>query len=333
MKQYIIDPLKGNDTKKGAENLRTLLASCYLRRKSAVLAQPIAVTENRRFLEMSIAEKTRYQKARADCEKVVSMLVCSKQASKCYITILQTITYLRLFCNHGVSLPPPQFGSSGPQTNMASEEVDVIEDPVDLLDSFEAMGKATCAACEAPITSLSEMASAGRGYLTRCSHLLCGLCFPEKLITAGKATGHNQYYCHLCGETSRGSHLYIFPNGVMSSMVDRLQSPGVAQSVPVSSTKVMALITDIQDNPARQKRYEMLPLVQVFTNRKCYSIVFSGWRKTLDVVQKCLEDCGISFRRLDGTVDSARREEILGAFRADPDVLVLLMTTGCGAVG
>ena len=258
LKQYILDPLKGNDVKKGAENLRTLLASCCLRRKSSVLAQPIAVTENCRLLEMSIAEKTRYEKVRANCEKNVSMLVCSKQTSKCYIAILQTITHLRLFCNHGVSLPPPQFDSLKPQSNM---EDDVI-DPVDLLDSFEVMGKATCAACEVPIASLLEMTSVKWGYLTRCSHLLCGLCLPGKLIKAGKVAEHDQYYCHLCGEMSLGSHIYTFADKLIPNTVGRPPSPDVTPSVPTVSTKVAALITDIQDNPARQKRCEMPPLVQ-----------------------------------------------------------------------
>ena len=135
---------------------------------------------------------------------------------------------------------------------------DVI-DPVDLLDSFEVMGKATCAACEAPITSLLEMTSVEWGYLTRCSHFLCGLCLPEKLVKAENAAGHDQYYCHLCGEMSRGSHIYTFADKIIPNTVDRPPSPGVTPSVPTVSTKVAALITDIQDNPTRQKRCGISP--------------------------------------------------------------------------
>lgn len=64
-----------------------------------------------------------------------------------------------------------------------------------------------------------------------------------------------------------------------------------------------------------------------------HSIVFSGWVKTLDVVEYWVRNAGIKYLRLDGTLNVDDRERVLSQFRSDPTIPVLLMTIGTGAVG
>jgi SWI/SNF-related matrix-associated actin-dependent regulator of chromatin subfamily A3 len=64
-----------------------------------------------------------------------------------------------------------------------------------------------------------------------------------------------------------------------------------------------------------------------------HSIVFSYWRRSLDVVGSLLTDKHIPYLRVDGTIPSAKRREVLEKFQKQEDIPVLLMTLGTGAVG
>lgn len=67
-------------------------------------------------------------------------------------------------------------------------------------------------------------------------------------------------------------------------------------------------------------------------NKKC-SIVFSGWKKSLDLTATILDQEDIRFARIDGSVTNISRLQALETFKIDPDLNVLLMTIGTGAVG
>ena len=64
-----------------------------------------------------------------------------------------------------------------------------------------------------------------------------------------------------------------------------------------------------------------------------YSIVFSVWKKTLDLVSALFSAKRIPFLLIDGSLSLADRRKVLKRFREDPGVPVLLMTLGTGAVG
>jgi SWI/SNF-related matrix-associated actin-dependent regulator of chromatin subfamily A3 len=75
---------------------------------------------------------------------------------------------------------------------------------------------------------------------------------------------------------------------------------------------------------------------QVMKHRQlltCDSIVFSYWRRSLDVVGALLTDKQVPYLRVDGNTPSAKRREVLDMFQKQGDVSVLLMTLGTGAVG
>jgi SWI/SNF-related matrix-associated actin-dependent regulator of chromatin subfamily A3 len=63
------------------------------------------------------------------------------------------------------------------------------------------------------------------------------------------------------------------------------------------------------------------------------SIVFSSWKKSLDIASAMLEGKDISFLRVDGSVPFKKRRNILKSFQTDQDARVLLMTLGTGAEG
>ncbi|KAI1339049.1 P-loop containing nucleoside triphosphate hydrolase protein [Xylariaceae sp. FL0016] len=65
---------------------------------------------------------------------------------------------------------------------------------------------------------------------------------------------------------------------------------------------------------------------------KC--IVFSVWKRTLDITESLLQSQGFQYCRVDGSVSTAKkRKKILKTFQEEHSARVLLMTLGTGAVG
>ena len=69
------------------------------------------------------------------------------------------------------------------------------------------------------------------------------------------------------------------------------------------------------------------------TNGINISIVFSSWVRSLELAQAALHSQGVGCRIIDGRLKIDERKRILETFRKEPQVIVLLMTTGTGAAG
>ena len=63
------------------------------------------------------------------------------------------------------------------------------------------------------------------------------------------------------------------------------------------------------------------------------SIIFSSWKRTLQLVSRFLTLNGISCLQIDGSVSVPERKRIISAFERGDDNRVLLMTMGTGAEG
>lgn len=60
-------------------------------------------------------------------------------------------------------------------------------------------------------------------------------------------------------------------------------------------------------------------------------LVFSNWTAFLDLVESAMEEEGINFARLDGSMVSKKREEAVHDFQNNPDVRVFLVSVGLPA--
>jgi len=63
------------------------------------------------------------------------------------------------------------------------------------------------------------------------------------------------------------------------------------------------------------------------------AIVFSQWTAMLDLLEPCLRNAGIHFRRLDGTMSLSARERALIEFETKNDVTVILMSLKAAGLG
>jgi len=70
----------------------------------------------------------------------------------------------------------------------------------------------------------------------------------------------------------------------------------------------------------------------IITDDYC-SIVFSCWTRSLDLVEHYLKVEKIQFARIDGSCTLHQRQSTLDTYHTDPEICILLMTTGTGAVG
>ena len=64
-----------------------------------------------------------------------------------------------------------------------------------------------------------------------------------------------------------------------------------------------------------------------------HSIVFTFWKKTLDILATALDAADIKYCRLDGSLTTKRRNEVLTDFRVNAASKVLIMTFSTGAIG
>ncbi|KAF7855286.1 uncharacterized protein EAF02_011545 [Botrytis sinoallii] len=89
-----------------------------------------------------------------------------------------------------------------------------------------------------------------------------------------------------------------------------------AFSIQHMSTKIKALLADLHKYKNAEK-----------------SVVFSYWTNTLDLVQMMLDNQGIRYTRIDGTMSLSKRNEALGAFKNKDTVRVILVSITCGGAG
>ncbi|KAL2202685.1 transcription-coupled repair protein CSB/RAD26 [Sarocladium strictum] len=63
------------------------------------------------------------------------------------------------------------------------------------------------------------------------------------------------------------------------------------------------------------------------------TLLFSQGKLMLNIIEKCMQECGISYLRLDGETPVDRRQSMIDSFNGDPDIHVFLMTTRTGGLG
>jgi SWI/SNF-related matrix-associated actin-dependent regulator of chromatin subfamily A3 len=64
-----------------------------------------------------------------------------------------------------------------------------------------------------------------------------------------------------------------------------------------------------------------------------FSIVFSFWKTTLDIVDEMFDANGMAYCRIHGQIPANKRSKTLTEFEKSDSVRILLITLGTGAVG
>ena len=173
------------------------------------------------------------------------------------------------------------------------------------------------------------------GYLNPCYHLICPKCkdnYESKSHTAMTADGRHQ--CPCCEAYIRFG-LYDYHRSTLRDFIEARTANVKAKrngrgprnyetTYDGPSAKVQALIAELQASAA-----EYVPDGEPPTR----SVVFSGWTTYLDLIEIALEDNGIGYGRLDGTMSVRQRTAVLDRFKSDPEITVILVSIKAGGQG
>ncbi|KAK3377269.1 SNF2 family N-terminal domain-containing protein [Lasiosphaeria ovina] len=286
----------GRITKPNYGNLKLLLGSICLRRSTSTILSSLGVTFVEHRPRFSPAERQGYDDLAISCEKSIKAAVNSRFSKMNSRSILTAMLRLRIFCNTGLASPPGN----------PDDDVEEQFRPDEVISLLLQSGEAICSKCNTEIVTpnLGNESQGKKGVSQR--QLKCLVCTQRDDGTAGSASCPN-----LGGDPMEG--VKMGPDGQVSLSDD---SKSVSYDQGAYPSKLVALLADIKEHYSEDK-----------------SIIFSFWKRSIDLVGKLFNEEGITFGRVDGDVDPPRRQRILAEFHDNPSVRVLLMTIGTGAMG
>ncbi|GJC79280.1 DNA repair protein RAD5A [Colletotrichum liriopes] len=196
-----------------------------------------------------------------------------------------------------------------------------------------------CSACSKKLGSNDDASieSEGQedilGYMTPCFHIVCGACikgFKEQtrqLLTPGEATGP----CPICSTVIKPAYVDIRRSRVKveheGPAKDKTSTSGRKSFGKYSGphTKTRALVEDLLKSKADSDASPHEPPYK--------SVVFSTWTSHLDLIQMALDNVGIKYVRLDGSMTRVARTQAMDNFREDNSVHVILVSITAGGLG
>ena len=241
---HISEPLL-TDAKNGDRNLRLLLRSMCLRRTRILLDLPNTAEW---VVPLSLSEEERciYSQTIKNTKRKIDDCVSSRSISKAYSGIFQAILRLRLICNNGTQ----QLANSGLKLQDDCAEDGYLED-----------GKLACQFCSCEISVTDGLNSSSPGASPRNDlHMLCPACLSsndidrtgyqketiERWATSSPCVPHNDF-------TENSSHPRDSVHQAFST------TPRPKLSANGHSTKLSALIRDLEETMLGNKRYPTIP--------------------------------------------------------------------------
>ncbi|CAI6242193.1 unnamed protein product [Periconia digitata] len=276
-------------------NLRKLLEILCLRRTKSLLNLPEPTTHTH-MLDLSAPEREAYQDFGDSCRHAIDLAISGHSLKKANHHIIQTILGMRLFCNEG----PKAFKGKKSLNGLPS-------DPDHALSYLQTCGKATCAQCHCEVQSMYHSDDRSSATLTVCEHLICGDCLPIYETDLNNDTKEGRAICPICGRRWARDSFFI------GSAQDPADTPTSPEEMP---SKLKLLLENLQTQGP---------------DDKC--VVFSFWKRTLDLVATGLEALNVPFLRIHGSIPSAKRVKILVEFEQSTSARILLVTFGTGGVG
>ncbi|KAI1113984.1 SNF2 family N-terminal domain-containing protein [Nemania sp. NC0429] len=293
-RKYITNPI--NSTSRSRfQNLQTLLQTICLRRIRHLLDLPEPVPKLRR-LRLTPLEESQYYDLLQQGRMHIDMAVSRRGNSNVNSAFLESLLKLRLFCNNGRTNAVLELGPKG-----------LPLDPDEALIYLQQQAQNICAYCSGTIYLISELGEDGGIFISSCCHLVCHSCLLNHRAQKQR--------CPICvAENGSVLQANMLPASVEIGS-GRSSRPGSSRPVGPYPSKLLALLSDIRENHTHK------------------SIVFSCWKKTLDLASGLLRSQGIRCEMIDGSLSLAERIKVLKDFRSPTGTNILLMTLGTGAVG
>jgi len=217
-----------------------------LRRTNNILRLSEPITRLQQ-LNLAGAEDAAYANIGETYRQEIDKAVSGRKTAEAYNGILQALLRLRLLCNHGTYEQLSwKRGSTLPS------------DPEEALEFLQQSDNASCAYCSCDVTVIGKPSDPRSGEFTVCSHLLCSECLPQYEAELKETTVGKKSQCPLCENMIVGSF-------ILANEKTTRKKASVSQIPPESltsfelnsgySTKLSALLQDIESQEESQKRY------------------------------------------------------------------------------
>ncbi|KAI1749839.1 hypothetical protein F4782DRAFT_511716 [Xylaria castorea] len=289
-------------SKTNYKNLRYLLESLCLRRCTLSILSSLGVSFTQHRPHLSDGERKSYNELSTLCDQYIKAAANSRSSGAQNKLILIAVLRLRMFCNTGLNTP------------MESLLNDIEDDghfkPDELISVLQQCGQALCINCQMEVLSSdTDVCLEDQQHLAG-RRLKCQECTQSTFNTQNteKPSEHfNRTHSLVSGDILPGIQLeHDHASASASNAFHQIEYP----------SKILSLIDDIKTHCRQDK-----------------SIVFSFWRRSLDLVEKIFIEQDVTFVRVDGTIHPSKRREVLATFQENPSIRVLLMTIGTGALG
>ncbi|KAF2661288.1 hypothetical protein K491DRAFT_673960 [Lophiostoma macrostomum CBS 122681] len=276
-------------------NLRRILESLCLRRTKSLLNLPDPVTDMR-LLQLSSTDIETYQEYGASCKEAVEQAISGRTSKTPNQLVLEALLRMRLFCNHG------------PEALVTNwQPLGLPSDPQEILSFLQTKGTAVCVLCDTHVLSMYQEGDRSSGQLTICHHLVCGECVDSFKDGLRKNSQDNFTLCPVCGKSGPHEGFILDPSSA---------HPTPSYKIQHCSTKLGEVLDKLRAQGHEDK-----------------SVVFSFWKGTLDRIAGLLDEEGILYHRIHGSIAASKRTKILDEFATNSIVKILLITFGTGAVG
>ncbi|PHH76774.1 hypothetical protein CDD80_1224 [Ophiocordyceps camponoti-rufipedis] len=335
--RYIVEPFKACDPEI-VPKLRVLVDAITLRRLKDKIDLPPRKDMVVR-LTFSPEERSLYNVFARDAQDRVKVLAGPNNSKALgghsYIHILKAILRLRLLCAHGKDLlnDDDLAAVRGLSADMAINIDDGDDDdrpslsPQKAHDMFALLRETNadkCADCDRRIDTSLDEPDDTTGYMMPCFHVICRSC-------VAKGYQETTACCPLCEQPTRSLLVELRREAINGEneapqpttkakngrkRLDRYEGP---------HTKTAALLEDLVKSKAASEANPSEPPFK--------SVVFSGWTSHLDLIELALNQAGISFTRLDGSMSRTARTAAMDTFRSSADVNVMLVSLMAGGLG
>ena len=351
--RYIVEPFKACDPEI-VPKLRILVDTITLRRLKDKIDLPpredLVVK-----LDFSQDERSIYELFAKNAQDRVKVLAGTHNGGQAlggntYIHILKAILRLRLLCAHGKDLlnDADLDALQGMSAEMA---IDIDDDDDDnskpalsdqkaheMFTLMQETNNDACIECSRKLGSneSSNIEAEGQddilGFMTPCYHVICRSCikmFKER-VKSVTAPGANSGNCPVCNAYVRHCFVQLHRREVDAEH-DGPAKPKSRNAVrnfdkyDGPHTKTLALLEDLLKSKAASEANPHEPPFK--------SVVFSGWTSHLDLIELALDNNGIVFTRLDGSMSRTQRTTAMDRFREDNGVHVILVSIMAGGLG
>jgi len=307
--------LKDRDTSR----LRKLVNCISLCRTKAIIELPKR-EDIIRSLEFSSEEQIFYDKVKdGTIKKFDEAMASNPVPTGQYLNALQWLNELRLVCNHGVlhskrEDKKPRMITLQDATTWSKSTANKA------FETMIAVGEAVCSIC-GNILNEEVTSDSPKPFLSKCLVLSCASCIKD--TQSGQPTP-------TCLDIPMCKSVEV---SWLAETATRTIEKTLPEITPENvSTKLKALLGSLQTCPKGEKRYELsstLPGIYL----TAYSVVFSYWTYTLDLIESLLKQATISYTRIDGQNSGEKREAAIQTFQTDENIQVILVSITCGGAG